>query len=431
MIVGRRAAVALPAAFAVGVACATGEAPGPLPYEPTRDDYRAFARDQSELYEPNYLPFMLHQRAEGEGRATLFVCRWPASAMPLRVSVVLDAIPDALQSEFHPREPDGYREAVRDALEVWERELEGHVRFEGVALGEAADIRVRLRAERAPVPDGEKQVLGVAELGGGCTAEAGGDEAGPLAVRIEPAQIEIFLADAHGLLASDQVHRVALHELGHALGMRGHSPIPADLMYSVARDRLQVADGLSGQDVNSFLSLYRLPKGTVFARLPRTPSSELATPSPVLDVAPHVDARHGFRLRLPRAWTRFSTAHGVVAVDGVTWDYDASLQVAVQRYATIDAFLERYGGYYLARGAVSAPERISVDGRRAVRSEILLRDAPRAERVTLIEVGDGRVIVVTEDAPAERMQLHRPVFDQVLASLRIRDHPEDAWPSRR
>ncbi len=417
----------------LAVAVAGCSAPGPAPpltHTPTRHAYRAFAEGVSELYEPNYLPFMVHQHRPGPGRATLFFCRWPAAAMPLRVAVETEAIPDRLQRDFHTRVDDEYEDAIDEALALWERELEGLVGFRRVADGEEADIRVRLRAAAAPLPDPEKQVLGIAALAGACRVEGEGDGR-VLSVTFAAPSVEIFLADAHGLPTPDQVHRVALHELGHALGMRGHSPIPADLMYAVARDRVQVAEGLSVQDVNSFLSLYSLPNGTRYGELPAPEAAPLPGDGVALARAPHVDARHGLQLRLPEGWTRFVTNHGVVAVDGTTWDYGASLQIAVQRYATIDDFLGRYGAYFLGRGFVSAPRSVEVDGRRALHSRIRLRDAPRTERVTLVEVGDGRLLVVTADAPDEHFEAYLPVFDAVLASLRIRDHPEDAWPPRR
>jgi hypothetical protein len=219
------------------------------------------------------------------------------------------------------------------------------------------------------------------------------------------------------------VQWIALHEIGHALGMRSHSPIPADLMYEMVRDRIHV-EGLSTEDANSFVSLYRIPNGTVFARVPSDASiaalpPDLPSGPPALAMAPHVDARLGFSLRPPADWMRAETARGMVAVDGVTWDYTASFQVIVERYPTIEAYLERYGAFYLDHGRVLRDASAVVDGRRARRTFIANAEADFAEEIAFIESGDGRVFVVIADCPLGAVEIYRPWFEAMLASLDI------------
>ena len=72
-----------------------------------------------------------------------------------------------------------------------------------------------------------------------------------------------------------------------------------------------------------------------------------------------------------------------------------------------------------------------VNGRRAVQADIVLSGAPRVEQVTLIEIGDGRLLVVTADSPIQSAAAYRAWFDALVTSLRITDQPEDAWPGRR
>ena len=107
------------------------------------------------------------------------------------------------------------------------------------------------------------RVYGVANVGDSCRVR-GGDPDVRLDVRYQVRDIRLYVADEHGLLLPDQVEGIARHEIGHALGMRGHSPIPADLMYEEADDRRD-REGLGIPDVNSFLSLYKVPSGTVYA----------------------------------------------------------------------------------------------------------------------------------------------------------------------
>jgi hypothetical protein len=211
--------------------------------------------------------------------------------------------------------------------------------------------------------------------------------------------------------------------------MRHHSPIPSDLMYEMVRDRVQV-DGLSLQDVNSFVSLYRLPNGTVFTRM--APGAEVApseTPLPGsvprLDGKSHEDPRLGFSIRPPLNWLRTETARGMVAVDGTTWDYTASFQVIVQRYPTIEAYLERYGHAYRRHGRVLRDVVLEVNGYPARQMSIANTRLDVVEQITFIEAGDGRVFVVIADCPVESADAYRPWFEAVLASLEIWDVPQD------
>jgi hypothetical protein len=201
----------------------------------------------------------------------------------------------------------------------------------------------------------------------------------------------------------------------------------------VARDRVSVHEGLSPEDVNSFVSLYRIPNGAIFGRV-QEELGEAKSPdpgAPLLAMAPYVDPRLGFEYRPPAGWTRVPTAQGMAAVDGTTWDYAASFQIVVQRYPTIEDYVDRYGRYYLSRGRVTAPVDLRVNGRPAVQVEIDLFDAPRIEQVTLVEVGDGRLLVVTADCPREAAPAYRPWFQAALQSLEITELPGDAWPGAR
>lgn len=60
------------------------------------------------------------------------------------------------------------------------------------------------------------------------------------------------VADLH------DVHRVLLHEMGHALGLGGHSPRPGDIMYPSIS---QAGRGLSERDRATLAALYGLPIG--------------------------------------------------------------------------------------------------------------------------------------------------------------------------
>lgn len=428
----RRAGAAL-AALLSGCAAGGGAPAEPAPYRPTRWDYATFREAWPEVLEPNYLPFMTHRVPGGPEGDPLLFCRWADEAMPLAVHVTRPEIPESLQDEFAPRAPEAYVRAVERALGTWESELDGHVRFRLVDDASDARLVLRLVGAAAPVADAERQVLGETPDAGRCRVLGRDPDAERLLVAFEVSEVRLYLADALGLLAPDLFEWVALHEIGHALGMRGHSPVPGDLMYEVARDRTVALEshrvgvpGLSQQDVGSFVSLYELPNGAIFAHASGSGAAErlAARPGPpLLAMGPYVDARLGFEFLPPKGWMRVPTAQGVAVVDGVTWEPSPSLQVVVHRYPTIEAFLERYGAYYRTRGRISPPEPLVVAGRRALRLAIEDVDGLAFEEVTLIETGDGRILVATGECPPELAGDYQPWFRAALATLEIIESP--------
>jgi len=413
------------AALALAACRGLGGADAPPAYWPDRFGYYAFRKTHPDLVEPNYLPFMAHAVPLGGGRGhALVFCHWERERFPLPVYVEPPAIPEALQ-QFSPVAPGAYVAAVEAAFDGWERELEGLVRFRRVARAADAALRVRLQGEVAPAPEPSVSVLGRIRLGRACRVRGAPGE-DRLEVEFQAEELRIYVADDHGLLNPDQVERVALHELGHALGMRGHSPVPVDLMFPTARDN-PLLRGPSEEDVNSFVSLYSLPSGTIYVRLepgsdaPRQERAAGPPPGPpLLAAAPHVDARFGYELRIPEGWQRVESERGVIAADGLAWDYDATFQVIVRGYGALAEYLERYGAVHVGGGRVVERRPLEVDGRPAIRMLVVGRAGPMVEELTFIEVGDGRVLVVIADCPSRSYEAYRPWFAATLASLEIR-----------
>ena len=417
-------------------------ASAPEPYQPNRLDYEQFRsrvqgefRDSGEdrILEPNYLPFVAHAmpRPKGGGR-DLVLCRWLDEQMPLDVYIQPPVIGDDLQREFRPVEPSAYVAAVASALASWEEQLEGLVRFRRVESEEMATLVFRIHGEVAPEAEAGFRGLGRTEaINSACRSANGSGETGRRKVRFELPWLDVYVADEVGLLTPHQVEGVTLHEIGHALGMLGHSPIPVDLMFNVPTDRIygkgrdaSLRDALSLEDVNTFVSLYRLPNGTVIVpdldkARDREVGSNLPDETPRLAMAPHVNAREGFEVRVPEGWIRVASEYGLFVANGPIWDHDASLEIFFWPHPTIEDYLSRFGRV-LFRGTRSiyrAP--VVIDGRPGV--QMIVESATEAviKEFIFVELGDGRLMIILCEASSDTAVAWRPYFLASVRSLQI------------
>jgi len=197
---------------------------------------------------PYYLP--------AGGRLTLFLCRWPDSAV----------IPVALPSDADAEE----RRKLEAALAAWEGAGLG-VSFER-STGDLDGVGIEIRLRDDMLAYSANTVVDCA-----VDADGIGPDADPLPARVVMASIHLAHADPR-LTGS------ALHELGHALGFQGHPRSSRRIRGQRPRNESVMARDtevvrLAGERVlagkafadPTLAALYALPSGTVVQRLPLAP----------------------------------------------------------------------------------------------------------------------------------------------------------------
>ena len=404
-------------ALAVALAAALCACSSPAPeYRHNRWDYWSFRARTGALPEPNYLPWAMHRETVpgAGGGEVLVACRWPDSAFPLPYTVVAPQIPDSLAGDSGSRGPADYVAAVDEAFDQWAKAIGRPVRFKRVDSPAAAQITVRLSTEIQEIEQG--QVLGVVHgEDDRCSVKAAGATHDRVEIAFAPHEAQVFVVDSEGLLTPRQVRAVTLHEIGHLLGVSGqHSPLAGDVMYEVAGDRR--IEALSEHDKNTLRALYSIPPGTVYARLAELharPVGEVRRDPPKLG-EPTRDERYGFEVRFPKDWQVIRTPNGWIAVDGVSWDYDASVQVVASR-GSVGSHLSLLAGQALARGDDVRSEGFELDG--APVSRLIARGGERSEQTEVVDWGDGWVLLVMADSRAQDFEFYRPWFQRVLLSL--------------
>jgi hypothetical protein len=398
------------------VACASTPTP---PYQHSRYDYWAFRARVGMLPEPNYLPWATHREVLPGGQAALVVCRWPDRAFPLRYHVVPPSIPMEEQDEFNPRDPQEYVVAVRRAFERWGEAIGRPVRFLHVDDPDEATLRVHLDVTMHQEREG--QVLGmVRDEAHRCRVLGSGPDLDHVRIEFSVHEAYLYITDSFGLLTPGQVHAIALHEIGHILGASGqHSPLRGDVMYKIADDRR--VEKLSEHDRNTLRALYRAPPGAVYVRLGEPhgePVTEIRRRPPSLD-REIVDERFGFEARFPKGWQVIRSSRGWVAVDGLSWDYDASLQVIALR-GNVVAYMQHSAMLQRAPDETVSREFLELDGEPLGR--IVVRSEEWTEETAVLAWRKGWILLIVADCRSADYSLYQPWFQRVLLSL---DHPRE------
>jgi tetratricopeptide (TPR) repeat protein len=147
------------------------------------------------------------------------VFRWPLEKMPLRVFI----------EDGHgcPGFQDSFTQYLIDAFNNWSQATQGRLTFLQVANPNQADIICSWTGNPYDVgPTGSDVEQGICQMN---SVERSNENF----VRINRANVRILTVDreTHKSISDDDMKKTTLHELGHALGLRGHSPNNHDIMF--------------------------------------------------------------------------------------------------------------------------------------------------------------------------------------------------------
>lgn len=159
--------------------------------------------------------------------------RWPVKRFPLRVYI---ASAEAIKS-YRPE----YEEAVRQAIDDWDKATLGQIGLKIVDSADDADITVNfvddLHAPALRAEAGKAQLTGNME---------GVNKASVLLLTLSPFPDQ--------LMTKDFMRMIAVHEIGHALGLTGHSPYDEDVMFPALSNQR----GITSRDVATLYKLYEI-----------------------------------------------------------------------------------------------------------------------------------------------------------------------------
>jgi predicted Zn-dependent protease len=172
------------------------------------------------------------------------IAHWPKSKLPIKVFVSNEKFANQIFQGASPQT------ILIESFDEWTEASKGYLKWQLVNKPNSADITCFWTNN---VLEGKKNNSGVLEGGvthGTCFPTDKG-------IELQHASITICLCNPDGSVASlDEMKRRCLHEVGHALGIMGHSSCKTDVMfYSTS---IREVNCLSNRDVVTLCKLYNI-----------------------------------------------------------------------------------------------------------------------------------------------------------------------------
>ena len=166
---------------------------------------------------------------------------WPANKMPLRVHIKSD---DGVAG-FKPQ----YTQILKTAFEEWSKASQGKVTFKFVDDADGADILCSWTSDPSKLKTRANSGLTLIQA----------DQTGI----IEAATVVILTVPTNELygVSDNDMKSTSLHEVGHALGLQGHSPNPADIMF-FGGGLADIKRDITERDRQTLMRLYALPSAS-------------------------------------------------------------------------------------------------------------------------------------------------------------------------